>query len=373
METSPFGPSTTWWRSRKYQVIDGCFIAPADDCRWPDDFREYDPLQDYYSDSSTGPHIDLMNLASYSVADVLGFIRKWGMLGTALRYDYLGIKDFRAETWGSHRVFSRYFLDSEGYMEGERYFERCFKRPPREVPFGYGSLREVYGEWVDTGPELTGNPRADAHEALWHSGVAYFHQTFTDHARQFQDSCQALYRGETGEMGFPDWGRDTKAFPQLVWVDGAPRMGFRFSSLLDACYLMVMLDQQKGVIRKCPECGQFWRQTEKTRRTRLFCPSKDEPNYDEWQSGPPSRSCTRRAHNRKSDQRFSWDCFLQAEAPDLKTLLESVHGKVKHPYDMLGDMSPEVRLLARQWAEQVARKSDRKYDMWLEPFLRRDD
>lgn len=67
------------------------------------------------------------------------------------------------------------------------------------------------------------------------------------------------------------------------------------------------------------------------------------------------------------------DCLLEAEAPDVKARLEAAYDKVRHPYDILDNMTPEERLLAEQWAEKVARKIDHKYDMWLEPFLRRAD
>ncbi len=371
MTKSPFGPSSSWWRARAYQVVDECLIVPTDGCQWPDDFEEYSPLDVYYSNEGTAPHVDLMNLDPAIVSEVLAFVEQWGLLGTALRFDFLTSENDPGNpryTWGGQDVYTS---GVRSHWTGDEYFEHCFKRPPSEVPFGFKGLWENYGEWADPGPDLTGDRRRDAYQVTYHSGVAEHHQTFSDGARGFQRDLENLRRG-VGDLGLQEdgWGWDVKANPHVKWVSGIPRMGFDYPSLLDACYLMAMLDTEKDALHRCPECGRFWRQTKATRRSRVYCPPDDEDRqYHDPQNGPPSRSCTRRALNRKTDQRRSWNRFLERESPELIAGLPSSNGRVRHPHDMRDEIPLEVQELARRWARRVLRKSSRSYDMWLEPFV----
>ena len=371
-----FGSGSSWWRARTYEIIGDSFIAPGDGCRFPGDFEEYDPLEVYYSGQSSSPHLDLLNLEPFQVYDVLHFVEKWGLLGTALRSYSLGIdalmngaNTITEMSWGEQRILSE-VRPSNGYMEywsGSDYFERCFKKHPDEVAFGEGNLWENYGEWVDPGPELTGDPKKDEYRVQSHGGVAEHYQTFSDNARQFQDYYRDVQQGK-GRIGLSSkfaLGWKLYVQPNLQRIGDSLRMGFEYSSLLDACYLMVMLDAERDSLRQCPECRRFWRHKGNTRQNRIYCPPEEEHYYF---VDPMSQGCGRRANNRKSNQRGSWMRFLQNTAPEIIPDLTAKNGKIEHPYDVSGEMSDEAYALARQWAEQVFRKSPRSYDMWLEPF-----
>ncbi|MDP2857687.1 MAG: hypothetical protein Q8P50_06865 [Bacillota bacterium] len=332
-----------------------------------------------YSDGNHAPHLDLLNLRSCHIDDVLAFAHGWGLLGTALRWELVdrGLYAPMAGTWAETVVYPGIPLENgEAQVSGRGYFKHCFKKPPEEVPSETACLKEVYGEWVDPGPHLTGDPAHDARElAVGYSAVAPSYATFTDGAEDFQRAYREI---ESGEASLLDqWGGAARAEISLSFAGRTPRLAFYYPSLLDACFIMTMMDVERDNLRRCPECRRFWRrETSDSRRTtrRIFCPLPDEPDVpkDSRAPDPEGRSCARRAHNRKADQRGSWGQFLEREAPHLIPGLPCAEANVQHPYDMRKEMPPDVWTLARQWAEGVARRSSRPYDMWLEPFLGTD-
>ena len=85
-------------------------------------FEEYDPFEAYYSDRSSSPHLNLLNLAPIQVDDVIRFVTEWELLCTALWPYRLCIDalmdgaDFTKMSWGEQRILSE-VRPSRGYME----------------------------------------------------------------------------------------------------------------------------------------------------------------------------------------------------------------------------------------------------------------
>jgi len=381
----PFDLSNPWWRAKDYTVTNGGFIAPSDQCVWPDGFEEYRP---FASESNGTPYEDLLNTDARDIDEVLAFAQQWGLLGTALRWHaidpfvYPHYGDVTARpSWGDVRVITPnvVFMDKdpnygvEYVMRGDQYFEHCFKRHPKNVLYGPNSLQEVYGEWVDPGPELTSDPPCDSHRIQNWGGVAERYQTFTVAANDFAEAAADLRNGianpnQSSSLNTElEW--QLRVYPSVVLEQR--NLAFRFSTLLDACYLMLMFDHLRGRLHKCPECHKYWRDPspeDGRGGTKKYCPEE-----------PYERGCRRRAHDRKNDQRRSWRQYLEDRAPHLlETLPKPKRNSdyVQHPIDLLGQpehWSGEVPELASMWASRVRRKSQREFDEWIDPILAHAD
>jgi len=408
---------TTKWRVYSDYSLEEDKIVP----KVEEGFLEYDPMDQFHDDQESQPvYIELANIAILRLQqdkygkvtttlaeDLVGFTKKYGPLGIGWRYTLL--KDLRS--------LSECTVILDPNVDGlltSLLDCRLLKSTPaltEDVAMQLGYKLYEYTQDATLAVKIS-------HEPLFIKGADFFSPFYSEkELNNLSPKGSNLwndYSEKIGELVSPfdslpileSFSAKSKRVPQLsIDTLGAnmsvyaeyflsvanqtkqraarhtpfvnliqPKLrpevtptGVKYfcSSLLDACFWMIHLEQQTARrIRQCPWCGRYNRFPENAPSNAEYCPPR---------AGNKGKSCSARFADLKYKQRNLWNQHLRSLYPDFhkETLSkawdvdvealgywdESVKDPVPHPMDLRAKapLPEQVRLDFLNWKPNFKR------------------